>query len=79
VQAKIQRWGNSLALRIPKSFASEMGLAEKTDVNLAVVGETLVVSLIETELTLDDLLADLRPETIHGDIATGNPVGLEQW
>jgi antitoxin MazE len=79
MQAKIQRWGNSLALRIPKSFAGEMGLAEKTDVNLTVVGETLVVSLVAADLTLDDLLADLRPETIHGEIPTGNPVGLERW
>lgn len=43
MKTRIQKWGNSLALRIPKSFAAEAGLSENSPVDLALVEGRLVV------------------------------------
>ena len=43
MQARIQRWGNCLALRIPKTFAIELGLASDAPVELTLVGGKLVI------------------------------------
>jgi antitoxin MazE len=80
METRIQRWGNSLAIRIPKSFAIEVGLNEKGTVNLTVIGQTLVLTpLTPRESTLDELLAGVTPENIHGEVSTGASVGNEAW
>ena len=80
MEARVQKWGNSLAIRIPKAFANQVGLADMVAVDLSVEGNTLLVTpLQEPELTLADLLADLRPETIHEAVSWGAPVGREVW
>ncbi|MFC1972103.1 AbrB/MazE/SpoVT family DNA-binding domain-containing protein [Chloroflexota bacterium] len=33
MKTRVQKWGNSLALRIPKSFATEVGLQRETSVD----------------------------------------------
>jgi antitoxin MazE len=37
MQSRVQTWGNSLALCIPKSFATEIGLADDTPVEISLV------------------------------------------
>jgi len=80
MQTRVQRWGNSLAVRIPKSFAAETHLTEGALVELSLVGGTVIVSpLIEPEPTLDELLERVTPENLHGEWDTGKPVGRESW
>ena len=80
MQTKVQKWGNSLALRIPKSFAVEVGLVDDAAVDLALVdGKLVITPLIRTGFTLDDLLAQLTDDNLHGEITTGEPVGAEAW
>ncbi len=40
---KVQKWGNSLALRIPKSYALEAKLVKDTDVDSYMVEGQLVI------------------------------------
>ncbi len=80
MQARVQKWGNSLALRIPKAFAAEARLAQDTLVDIALEGDTLVVRPVaEHRYDLDALLAGVTPENIHGEVSTGEPVGNEEW
>ena len=80
MQTKVQKWGNSLGLRIPKAFAVEIGLANETPVDLSLVDGSLVVTpLVPTPLTLEELLAQVTEENLHGEIDTGEPVGSEVW
>ena len=80
MEARVQKWGNSLAIRIPKAFANQVGLADMAAVDLSVEGNTLIVTpLQEPELTLADLLARVTPENIHGEVSTGPSVGNEAW
>jgi len=63
---KIQKWGNSLALRIPKVFADDVGLENETSVELRVVGDEIhILPIKETRYELDALLADVTPDNLH--------------
>ena len=75
MKTRIQKWGNSLALRIPKAFAAEAGLDENTAVELALVeGKLVVQCLREPPLTLDELLRGVTDENLHGCEATRSVV-----
>ena len=75
----IQRWGNSLALRIPKAFASQANLEEDTRVDLMIRGESIVVRVARPEYSLDDLLKQVTPSNRHGESDWGEAVGNETW
>ena len=80
MKARIQRWGNSLALRIPKSFASEAGLRENAAVELSLAKGKLVVRPVkEKSPTLEELLRGVTDENLHAEWDTGPAVGKEIW
>jgi antitoxin MazE len=80
MKARIQKWGNSLALRIPKPFAEESNLREDSPVEISVRGGKLVVvALEEPQLSLEELVAKITPENRHAEIETGTAVGNEVW
>jgi antitoxin MazE len=76
----VQKWGNSLALRIPKSFAQEAGLKEQSAVELSVVdGKLVVIAESRPVYTLQELLARVTADNLHGEVDTGPAVGGEAW
>jgi len=80
VKTRIQKWGNSLALRIPKSFASEVGLECNAPVEISLVDGNLVVKPdVQPALSLDELLAQVTEDNMHREIDTGSAVGKEAW
>lgn len=80
MQTKIQKWGNSLGLRIPKSFAKEAGVGAGSEVDLAVEkGELIVRPVRRVRYALKDLLNGVTPANIHGETDTGPSVGREVW
>jgi antitoxin MazE len=80
MKTRIQKWGNSLALRIPKSFAEEAGLHEDASVELSLAEGKLVVQPILTQpLTLAELLRGITDENLPGEWDTGPAVGKEVW
>ena len=79
MKVQIQKWGNSLALRIPKSFAIESKISPGTTVDVSIEDGKIIVFPVAEEFSLDDLLAKITPENLHGEIDTGNPVGNEVW
>lgn len=80
MQTKVQMWGNSLALRIPKSFAVEIGLENDTAVDLTLVeGNLMIRPLRPSCFTLDELLAGITEQNLHGEIDSGESVGKEVW
>ena len=80
MKARVQKRGNSLALRIPKAFAAEIGLAENLAVDISVAEGRLVVQpQAEEPLCLADLLRGVTAENRHGEWETGPAVGREIW
>jgi len=78
VQAKVQRWGNSLAVRIPKPFAEEVGLEAGTIVDMRLVDEGLLVARAPDEsLSLDDLLDGVTKANSHAEVDAGPSRGRE--
>ena len=80
MKTRIQRWGNSLALRIPKSFASEAGLQKETSIELSVSdGKLIITPLLEPGFTLKQLLSKINSDNLHHEIDTGKALGNETW
>ena len=80
MKARVQKWGNSLALRIPKSFAEEAGLHADAAVELSLVKGKLVVQPVAPQpLVLKELLRGITDENLPGEWETGPAVGREVW
>jgi antitoxin MazE len=75
----VNKWGNSLGLRIPQPVASKVGLTAGTVVSIEVVNNTIVVSLVKKKYSLDELLEGVTPELIGGEYDWGVSVGKEVW
>ncbi len=77
---KIQKWGNSLGLRIPKSFAKEAQVEAGGRVDLSLQkGALLIRPLRPRRFRLETLLAEITPENLHDEVPTGKPKGREAW
>jgi antitoxin MazE len=80
MQTRVQKWGNSLALRIPKSFAEEAGLRPDAPVKLSLSkGKLVVEPLAQKPFSLAQLLEGVTDDNLHGAWDTGPPVGKEIW
>ena len=80
IRTRVQRWGNRLAIRIPKTFAGEAGLEENTPVHLSLAdGKVVLEPVAEHGFTLDQLLANVTEENLHHEVDTGPSLGNETW
>ncbi len=80
MQSQAQMWGNSLALRIPKSLAKAAGIEPGSIITLSVIkGKLVVERVVEKDYTLEDLLAGVNKRNLHTEISTGDSAGKEAW
>jgi antitoxin MazE len=81
MKIRVQKWGNSLAVRIPKAFAIEVHLKADALVDLSLADGKLVLQPVEEDPipTLDELLARITPENLHAETDWGPPMGRETW
>ncbi len=80
MKTRIQKWGNSLALRIPKSFAGEAGLEYDTPIDMSLVdGKIIVTPILEPPMTLEHLLEQVTESNIHHEVDAGQALGKEVW
>ena len=78
--SKIQKWGNSLAVRIPKPFAEEIGVDVDMEVDLVLEDGKLILSKpSRSSLKLDELLGQMTEENLHDEVDFGSAVGREAW
>ncbi|WZX99572.1 AbrB/MazE/SpoVT family DNA-binding domain-containing protein [Bacillus sp. FSL W7-1360] len=71
MSTKVQKWGNSLAIRIPSHFADQLALQPGSEVTLTVEEQVLTLKPNKPKPTLQDLLADVTPENRHAEIDFG--------
>ena len=76
---QLVRWGNSPALLIPAAYAKDLNMPEEAPADLVIEKDRLVSTpLPQTSIyCLDDLLADITDQNIHGEVPTGTAVGEE--
>ena len=77
---KIQKWGNSLALRIPKAFAVDAQLENDSLVEISLdKGKIIVTPIPVPRWTLEELLAGITKNNLHDEVDPGFAVGNEVW
>ena len=77
MQTVVQKWGNSLGLRIPSLWAKDNNV--KNGSKIEVIAEKGKITILPQKKSLDDMLAMVTPENIHSEVSTGNAVGKEEW
>jgi antitoxin MazE len=80
LKTRVQKWGNSIALRIPKSFADDLGLQTEMSVEMSLKeGKLVITPEILPKPTLQQLLAKVSGENLHHEVDVGSIVGKETW
>lgn len=80
MKTRARRWGNSLAVRIPKAFADDLEIDENALLELSIAnGELRLAPVRRPELSLDSLLAEVTDDNLHQEIESGPPQGNEVW
>lgn len=78
MRTNIRKWGNSLAVRIPRAFASDLGIDQNAPVELSLEDGAMVLRpALENPYKLETLLDQVTDENIHSLVAWGRPVGKE--
>lgn len=80
MKTRLAKWGNSVAVRIPKPVADAAKLRSGDELEVA-LDQPGVVSIRKPkhELTLKDLVRAISPENLHAEIDWGKPAGKELW
>ena len=77
---RIQKWGNSLGLRIPRAFAAQVEVEAGSAVDICVEnGELIIRPVRRRQYVLSEVLEGVTPGNLHEEISTGDPVGTEAW
>ena len=77
---KVQKWGNSLGLRIPKAFADEAQVEAGSPVDISVEKGVLMIRPVRCRKhSLADLLKGIKANHLHPEVKTGKPIGREVW
>jgi antitoxin MazE len=79
MRLQIARWGNSLALRLPRHVAREANLSEGAPVEVEARDGSIVVTPVRKKFKLAELLAAMPPEARTGEYDWGKPQGEEEW
>ncbi len=81
---EFRKWGNSLAVRIPKALAAAIDARDGKRVELTVRGDSLLLRPVrgpkrKPRYALDELLAGMTRENVPQEVDWGAPRGGEIW
>lgn len=75
-----KKWGNSLAIRVPKSVAVQVGLKAHDDLEIEVQdGNVVLKPQLRRVHCLADLVKRITSKNVHHRIDTDSPIGREIW
>ena len=79
MRAQVSKWGNSLAIRLPKAVAASLDVKAGEAVELTIEGSAVVIRSRRPKYSIEELVAAMRPEAepeSFDDVNTP-PVGQE--
>ena len=79
MEVTIQKWGNSLAIRIPGSYAKDISIQQGSSVELIKEKNKLVIVPKKSGLKLKNLLEKITDDNVHNEEFMEGPVGKEIW
>ncbi|MEJ5188861.1 MAG: AbrB/MazE/SpoVT family DNA-binding domain-containing protein [Breznakiellaceae bacterium] len=77
MQTVVQKWGNSLGIRIPALYVKEFNLEKGSFVEITEEDGKIIIH--PPKKTLTDLLSKVTDENKHSAIETGSSIGNEGW
>jgi len=78
MEAVVQKWGNSLGIRIPNLIVREFSLKNGAVVNINDNGNEIVIKPVKKS-RLSEMLDKINDQNLHQEISTTGPVGKEIW
>ncbi len=76
----VQKWGNSLGIRIPKDIADIIGAQEGKELNISTEHRKMIIELaVPKKIDIEKLIKKITPRNSHGEFDWGTPVGDEVW
>lgn len=78
MRTKVRKWGNSLAVRIPKAVAEQAGVREDDKLEIE-VARMIRMKPRRREPGLAELLRQVTPDNLHGEVSFDRPEGHEAW
>ena len=80
MRAHIQKWGNSLALKIPRTYAREVNVRQGSTIDLTLNrGKLIVTPVSQPSYKLKNLLAKVTRRNLPKEQNFGKPQGKETW
>lgn len=80
MEATIKKWGNSLGLRIPKSYSTQAGITDGSKIEINMEGDKIVISPKQkVDYELNELLSMVNEDNLHYEIESDGPIGNEIW
>lgn len=76
MEAKIQKWGNSLGIRIPINIIRDLALENGSTVDIEEIEDRII---IKPKRNLEDLLNSITAENLHNETDFGISEGNESW
>jgi antitoxin MazE len=78
MEATVQKWGNSLGIRIPNLIVREFSLKNGSVVNINDNGNEIVIKPVRKS-RLSEMLDEINEQNLHREVETTGPVGKEIW
>ena len=80
MRVQVKKWGNSASVRIPATVMAAAAICIDQAVDVRAEDGRVVIEQVRTPVyDLDDLLAQMTPESFPDEVAFGPPVGDEVW
>ncbi len=79
MQTTVQKWGNSLAVRIPATFCKELDLSVGSPVEIYLENHLLVFKPLKKKYNLTELMEMVNESNLHYEVDSGKPRGREIW
>jgi antitoxin MazE len=79
MRSQVAKWGNSLAVRIPKAIAREAGLVPGTTVRMTATEGRVLIASTAPHYSLKELVTRITPKNRHHETDWGGAVGRELW
>lgn len=77
--AKVQRWGNSQGLRLPKHVLETSAIAVGDQVEITAQADQIVITKAKRRFELAELVAHMPKDYQAEEVSLGEPVGKEAW
>ena len=78
-RVQLVKWGNSHAIRIPKTVLQQAEIREGDELGILVEYDRIALQLATPKLTLANLVSRITPRNLHGEQDWDKPVGREVW